>query len=579
MNNLIEEIKSFFSGDVESAEEVLEKYSTDASLFKIKPQIVVFPKDSEDIKKLVKWVGEKKGEHPELSITARAAGTCMAGGPLNTSIILDTTRYMNKVLSVENTEKRQMTPMFPKSVSVEVSGKVVVEPGCFYRDFEKIVAEKNLLLPSFTASKSINAVGGMVGNNSAGELTLRYGKTEDYVRELSMVFEDGEEYVIKPLKKYELESKMNQDNFEGKLYKKIFDLIEQNKDEINSAKPQVSKNSAGYTLWNIWNNSFSEEVFDLPKLVVGSQGTLGIVTKITFDLVEIPKASKLLVVFLNDLSILGDLVYELRSLNPQSIESYDDKTFGLAMKFFGDFIKQKGVWGSIKFGFSFLPEFFMALTGGVPKLILLVEFSGNNEEEIHQRCLDAQNKIEHFKLKTRVTKSVAEADKYWAMRRDSFALLRKHVKGRRTAPFIDDIVVNPEYLPEFLPKLNDLLDDYPYLVYTIAGHAGNGNFHIIPLVDMNDERVIPTVLELSERVYDLVKEYKGSITAEHNDGIIRTPYLGKMYNEKILSLFSEVKNIFDSKNIFNPGKKVGATKDDIVKNIIPPDHPHYHHAS
>ncbi|MFA7216868.1 MAG: FAD-binding oxidoreductase [Candidatus Paceibacterota bacterium] len=576
---ITEEISKICEGEVESSPEILEKYSTDASLFKIKPEVVVFPKHSKDISELVKWVSLNKSKYPDLSLTVRAAGTCMAGGPLNTSIILDTTKYMNKIISVENTDIKQMKPMFPGSASVNVSGRVVVEPGCFYRDFEKAVGEKGLLLPSFTASKSINAVGGMVGNNSAGELTLRYGKTEDYIAELSFIFEDGNEYTLKPISKSELESKMSQSNFEGSLYKKIFDLIDQNKDEINSSKPQVSKNSAGYTIWNVWNDSFGEEVFDLPKLIAGSQGTLGIVTKITFNLVEIPKASKLLVVFLNDLSILGNLVYELKALNPQSIESYDDKTFGLAMKFFGDFVKQKGFWGSIKFGLSFLPEFFMVISGGVPKLILLIEFSGNDEKDIQQKCLDAQNKVSHFKLKTRITRSIAEADKYWAMRRDSFALLRKHVKGMRTAPFIDDIVVNPECLPEFLPKLNNLLDDYPYLVYTIAGHAGNGNFHIIPLVDMNDERIIPTILELSDKVYDLVAEYKGSITAEHNDGIIRTPYLNKMYSQKMLSIFEDVKNIFDPKNIFNPGKKVGTTKDDIVKYLAPPDHPHTKHTS
>jgi len=144
--------------------------------------------------------------------------------------------------------------------------------------------------------------------------------------------------------------------------------------------------------------------------------------------------------------------------------------------------------------------------------------------------------------------------------------LRKHTKGKKTAPFIDDIIVKPEYLPEFLPKVQALIDQYK-LIYTIAGHPGNGNFHIIPLMDLNSPLSADIILELSKKVYDLVHEYHGSITAEHNDGIIRTPYLLQMYGPEIIVLFQETKNIFDPSNIFNPGKKVGGTFDDIRKAI------------
>lgn len=572
-------IKQFFKGEVDTSEKTLETYSSDSSLFKIRPQVVVFPKDSEDVKSLVKWVSENKAKYPDLSLTARAAGTCMSGGPINTSIIVDTNRHMNKIVSIEQTEKRTMLPMFPGAKEVELSGIAVVEPGCFYRDFEKATLQKNLLLPCYTASKSINAVGGMVGNNSAGELTLRYGKTEDYLKEVSIVLEDGNEYVVKALNRSELESKIAGRGFEGELYKKIAELIEKNKEIIKNAKPQVSKNSAGYTIWNVWNNAHGEEVFDLPKLIVGSQGTFGIVTKITFDLIQPSKKSKLLVIFLKKLDHLGEVVKELAELKPESIESYDDKTFGLAVRFFFDFLKAKGVWGSIKFGLSFIPEFFLTLTGGVPKLILLVEFAGDSDAEIHRRCLKAQKQIAHFRLGTHITRSIAEADKYWAMRRDSFALLRNHAGGRRTAPFIDDIIVPPQFLPEFMPKLDKILEKYPNLIYTIAGHAGNGNFHIIPLMKLDDPYSTSTILELSDKVYDLVLSYKGSIDAEHNDGIIRTPYLVKMYGPEVIEIFQQIKNIFDPKNIFNPGKKVGGTKENIEKYLQPSGHPIKHHAS
>jgi FAD/FMN-containing dehydrogenase len=161
---------------------------------------------------------------------------------------------------------------------------------------------------------------------------------------------------------------------------------------------------------------------------------------------------------------------------------------------------------------------------------------------------------------------MSEADKYWRIRRESFNLLRKHVQGKRTAPFIDDVIVNPEVLPEFMPRLQKMLDEAGF-VYTIAGHVGNGNFHIIPLLDMHDEKNREMIVSLADKVYDLVLSYHGSITAEHNDGIVRTPYLEKMYGPIVTGLFKQTKDVFDPKNILNPGKKVGDTKE-YLKNHI-----------
>src|SRR3989344_3452589 len=158
------EIQKFFRGDVEDDAETLLKYSHDASLLEVRPKIVLFPKDSEDVKNLVKCINENKEKYPDLSITARCAGTDMSGGAIGESIILDFTRYMNKLISF-------------------VDNKITVQPGMFYRDFEKLTLEKGFILPCFTASKTINAMGGMFGNNSAGERTLKYGKTEDYILE------------------------------------------------------------------------------------------------------------------------------------------------------------------------------------------------------------------------------------------------------------------------------------------------------------------------------------------------------------------------------------------------------------
>jgi FAD/FMN-containing dehydrogenase len=571
---------AFIKGEVDVSEATKDAYSHDASVFEIRPQVVVFPRDAEDISNLVKWVNDNKKKDPELSITMRAAGTCMSGGSINDSIIVDTTKFMNQIVSIRKSLPFTILPHFYGAKEVVCTGEATVQPGVMYRDFEKQAQEAGLLLPCYTASKSINALGGMVGNNSGGELTLRYGKMEDYVRELKVILKDGHEYIVRPLTRRELYSKIAQIDFEGELYKTIYNLIKDNEQLIRAAKPRVSKNSSGFNLWNtISKDKENEDVFDMSQLIIGAQGTLGLVTEMKIALVEPRKASSLVVIMMNSLDNLGELVHEISKTHPESVESYDDKTFKLAMKFFKDFVKAKGLWGTLKFGTQFIPEFLMMLTGGVPKLIMLVEYWAEDEKLAKARSKELLPLIEQFGHTARITEDETEAKKYWDMRRDSFALLRKHVQGKRTAPFIDDIIVRPEFLPEFLPKLNDLFKEYPELIYTIAGHAGNGNFHIIPLMDFNNPKTAQTILALSEKVYELVIKYEGSIDAEHNDGIIRTPFLTQMFGEQVVELFKTTKHTFDPKNIFNPKKKVGATKEDIAKYLIKPDHPSQVHSS
>ena len=234
-----EEIKKFFKGDAEDGEETLVKYSHDASLLEVRPKLVLFPKDSEDVKNLVKWVSENGTrqdlvqKYGNVSITCRCAGTDMSGGAIGESIILDFTRYMNHLVkfldaipqSPKNSSGLTLpgVPVGTHTVqnSLEIANTITVEPGMFYRDFEKLTLEKGLILPCYTASKSLNAMGGMYGNNSAGERTLKYGKTEDYILSAKVILEDGNEYVVKPLSRFNLDAKMAQNNFEGNIYKVV----------------------------------------------------------------------------------------------------------------------------------------------------------------------------------------------------------------------------------------------------------------------------------------------------------------------------------------------------------------------
>lgn len=543
---MLEELKNIIKGEVSSDKKELLVYSRDASIFEVKPQLVVKPKDAEDIKNIVKWVLANKDLSPELSLTARSGGTDMTGGALNDSIILDFTSHFKRILEVSDPP---------------AGGFAVVEPGVFYRDFEKETLKKNLLLPSYPASREICTVGGMVANDSGGEKSLRYGKTENYVQDLNVVLGDGQEYLLKALTPEELEQKKSQDSFEGEIYRQMYDLLESNFELIQKAKPKVSKNSAGYLLWNVWDRN----KFDLAQLFTGAQGTLGLITKIKFRLIKPKKYSRLLLIFLRDLKSLGDVVNLVNKSEPESFESYDDHTFKLATKILPDLIKRMGI-GAM---FKFIPDAWAILTGGVPKMVMIVEFTGDDETELSDKIKKCQKDVSNkFGLKTRITKDNIDAQKYWIIRRESFNLLRKHVQGKKTTPFIDDLIVRPEYLPEFLPKLNEILDQYKnHMVYTIAGHPGDGNFHIIPLMDLSDEKSRQIIPELSEKVYNLVLEYHGSITAEHNDGLIRTPYLEKMYGPEVYKLFEKTKQIFDPKNIFNPHKKVGGSMEYALKHI------------
>jgi len=569
---LVDELKSFLHGDVAVDDATLAKFSRDYSLFKVRPQMVVFPKDVDDVKNLVKFAAKKKAEGEDVSLTGRSAGTDMTGGPLSQSIIVSFTKYFNHIHEIKEEARDQKRPGMAgtdAAASLE-AGEAKAEPGVYYRDFEKEAAKHGLLYPSYPASKDLCAIGGIVNNNSGGEKTLAYGKTEDWVRAVKIVMSDGEEHTLWPWRGEELERKLEEKNFEGEITRKLKALIEENWDVIQKAKPDVSKNSAGYYLWNVWDKE--KGIFDLTKLIVGSQGTLGMLTEAKFGLVKIKKHSRMAVIFLNDLKWAGDLVEEVLKFHPESIESYDDKTVEVAVKLWRQVLKSmKG--NAIKLGFQFLPEMWMVATGGMPKMILLVELAGDDEAQLIKRLDQLKRDIEFFGashggIKVRTLKNEEDEQKYWTIRRQSFALLHNNTTGKDTAPFIDDFVVKPEYMPEFLPKVNAILDKYKNdLIYTIAGHPGNGNFHIIPLMNLKDPRVRALIPKISEEVYRLVFQYHGSITGEHNDGLIRTPYLEEMYGKKMVELFAEVKKIFDPLGIFNPGKKVGGDLKYSVEHI------------
>lgn len=532
--NLLDQLKKQISGEVTTDDATLANYSHDASLFEVKPQVIIFPKNEKDVVSAVKFVAKNKKKHPHISLTGRSAGTDMGGGSINDSILLSFTKYFNK------------TPIvYPDYATTE--------PGVYYRDFEKETLKENLIFPSYPASREICAMGGIINNNSGGEKSLQYGKTENYVNRVKVVLADGSVVEFMPLSEKELDAKKKIKTFEGKIYREMFELISKNYDEIQKNKPTVTKNSAGYDLWNVWDKE--KKIFDLTKLWVGAQGTLGMLLEADIRLVPVKKHHEMIIIFLHDYSHLNKIIDEVLPLEPESFESYDDNTLKLALRFFPAFAKFLGTKGIIQTGFDFLPEFLMVLFGGLPKLILQVDFAGNDLDELRGKIASLKEMLKPLHPKVRIAIDKQE-QKYWLIRRESFNLLRQKIHDMHTAPFIDDFVIDPHDIAKVLPEISSIVKHHKGFIFTIAGHVGNGNFHIIPLADIKKKSVREAIPVIADKVYGIVHTYHGSITGEHNDGIIRTPYLHEMYSHKMLQLFEQTKNIFDPQRIFNPHKKV-----------------------
>ena len=542
---LLEELKSKFSGDVDTGEDTLMEYSHDASLFEVKPQVVVFPKSESDIVNLVEFVNKHKDENKDLSLTARGAGTGMDGGAINDSIIIAFGKYFNN------------TPTLKGDVAT-------TEPGVFYRDFEKVTLAKNLIFASYPASRDLCAMGGIINNNAGGEKSLLYGKTEKYVERIKAVLSDGSVVEFKPLNDSELKEKMKLKTLEGEIYREMYKLITENYETLQNAKPQVSKNSAGYFLWNVYNKEI--KVFDLTKLFTGAQGTLGLMLEADLKLVPLHKHREMAVIYVYDMNRLKEIVDVVMPLKPESFECYDDNTLKLGLKFMPEFTKQLGLVGMMQAGMAFFPAFWDMVRGCMPKLVLQVDFTGDDMEELNKKVA-----ILHEKLKD-LTPRVCDAkdnqeNKYWLVRRESFNMLRKKVRNLHTAPFVDDFVVDPHDVGEVLEKVTAIFKRYPEFIFTAAGHIGDGNFHLIPLANIENPKVRKAIGEISEEVYKLVLEKKGSTTGEHNDGLVRSPYLEKMYGKQVMKLFEKTKNIFDPQNIFNPRKKIGSSWDYAMNHI------------
>lgn len=534
-----------FRGEIASDTETLRRYSTDESIFSVTPQIVLCPKTPADVERAVAVIAKEKAQFPSLSITPRAAGTGLSGGSLTDSVVMDVSRHLTHVGDVVTHRGGPAT--------------ITVGPGAPWRTVEKHLKKAGLYIPSYPASKDICTIGGAIANNAAGPDSLRFGHCADWVASLDVVLHDGCTYTIRPLRYKEMRTIAKQSNALGRIVREIYQLIEDNERIIKRAQPHTSKNSAGYALWDVLDCSVADfkkgkGMFDLTRLISGSQGTLGIVTSITLKTELIAQDTALVVVPVFDLADASNVIDMALRYDPINIELFDALTFDLALKhpeFFKDRVAGADYYKVLLSMYTLYHVRYKQVT---PEFTLLVTIDRRDLTPAQvANVVDALKSVSG--KRARLVGRPSEQEMFWQIRRASYSLSKLEDPTKRPAAFLEDMTVPPQHLSRFFTEIKRLLKKYN-VTAAVHGHGGNGHLHFYPLLDFNNKTTPALVEKMAEEFFATALKYDGSLCGEHNDGIIRTPHLSKMFSKNALGLFEATEHIFDPQDIFNPGKKV-----------------------
>lgn len=508
-----------YNGDVAFDMSTLEKYATDTSSFRMMPQGVYFPKTIHDVAALVRKCHEEKSQGMDTSLTVRAGGTCMSGGPLTNEWVIDLTRHMHGVT---------IDP---------VARTATVEMGAYFRDVEDAAAKHNLMFAPYPSSRRICGVGGMIGNNASGEKSLRHGATSDNVISLDMVWADGSIDTIRVKDIRDAHTSREQ---------KILSLAREHGAALKNATGKVKKSASGYRLEKVIDGNYFSEI----PLIVGSQGTLGIATKATLRLVPIPAHTALVLISATSLKDIADIVATVSCHNPEGLETFDIHTYEKAQE-------------HLAAAATTLAPFVDAKA----HLFILAQFSEETEDATHTRavaCFDALTKAGYSAHHITDTKCV---DAAWEIRRNSFLLMRDHNQPHeRAIPCIEDVIVPLSALGTFVTELRKILKKHA-IHYGYHGHIGDGSLRVIPIFDFTDVNVGDKITALMVDVFALIKKLKGNISADHSDGIIRSPFLKDFYGDELYGAFEEIKRIYDPETIMNPRKKVGVSREFLTKQL------------
>ena len=513
---IAKEIRSIIDGDVLSTDISRQLYSTAACIYELTPLVIVVPRHREDVVNVLKFSSSNG-----VPITARGAGSGLAGAALGTGIILDFTKYMNNLLSVDG----------------EVA---VVQPGLIYGKLNKMLRERNLQFAPDPSSGDFCSIGGMIGTNAAGPHTLKFGATKDWIESLTIVTADGEVMTTSEL---ELDNIVEDGSSFMKYAKGVRGILEPNTDLINSARPNVNKNSSGYNVYEV----IHEDKLDINKLLVGSEGTLGIVTEAKLRLIETPKSKGFALVSCATLEKAGDSVNRLMELAPAALDMIDDKLVELSVT---------------------ANPHLREIIPSEARFVLFAEFFGETDEEVSSKLDEVNSAVmgngrPAFSVKH--STDTNEMERLWSVRKSAVGILSKIKGSKKPVAFAEDGTVHYSLVGEYLEKITEIFKSEG-VEGTAYGHAGNGNLHIRPMLDLRNEEDLNKMVSIAKRSHEVVKEMNGTMTGEHADGIARTPYMKDFFPE-MYPLFKQIKDLFDPNNLMNPGKIVSDEPQDVDENL------------
>jgi FAD/FMN-containing dehydrogenase/Fe-S oxidoreductase len=485
----------------------LTAYAVDASIYKIVPKAVVTAETEEDIAITIEYA-----RSTGVPITPRAAGTNLTGSAVGEGIILDCGR-MKRILEL-NVEERWAR----------------VQPGLNLTECNKSLEASGLMFGPDPSSRDMCKLGGMLSNNSAGPHTLRYGSVKDNVHAIRMHLGTGEALLAERL----TDGDPSTDAFLKSHHSlaEIISLVKANRKLIQSKKPTVSKNSTGYNLFGLVDG-LEQGILDLPKLFVGSEGTLGIISEATLKLVDRPIATVTALIHFRCLEEVGQAVFELLPLTPMALEVMDTNTL--------DLIGRAAHAVPADADATLLAEFDGGLGVPIPEIL----------ERVKSIC-------RKYRLSQDPTIAVDKEhqEQLWKARNALYPTLYRYDAKKKPINYVDDVVVPAHRIAELVSYLSGFFKDQDVKV-AIFGHIGNGNAHIVPLLDVNDPKDFERMVEGYHEIHStVVSRFGGSICGEHGDGRVRAEWVRRFFGDELYGLFKQVKAAFDPQGILNPGVKI-----------------------
>lgn len=518
MSKVAHYLQEHLLGEVSISPDARRFFSTDNSVFSVTPSIVVYPRNEHDVRKTARFAWQLADRGRFIPITARGAGTDFSGGALGEGVILAFPAHMNRIVLLD-----------------QKTGTVVVEPGLNYGRLQQTLQTHERFSPPYPASLEYSTVGGAVANNAAGEKSVKYGPTSNFVSGLRVVLSNGEVIETKRLSKRELNKKLGLTTFEGEIYRTLDKLIEENRDTVASLHKNVARNTAGYDLSAVKHKDGS---FDLTPLFVGSQGTLGIISEITLETELFNPETTLMTADFESYESATEAILALRSFPnmPSIIDMVDETLLTIVDSLNPNQLKN-------------------CIHKPYPKVQLLVEFDDLSLRQRKKGVKKARELFEKLAIRFDIANNKQDQDKMWKIRHSSANLLAHSEQQNKAIPIIEDAIVPVDALPELLNAVQSVSKTINQPI-AIWGHAGEGNVEVHPYFDLSKIGDKQLMFRIWREFYDKVAELGGSTSGSHNDGRVRAAFLPSLYGEDAYQLLKKVKKIFDPFNILNPGVKI-----------------------